>query len=190
MGTSANLKVGIPWPIAIRRLAGIARPSMPQPCDCPDRRAPWESFRREWWLRRSLPERGASCAVRRQLFLRIDDNYFSRSTTITPCPAGGAKRRCQTSLEMSPLAPSRRPRGFIHKIGFFLAAAGGRGGGKVGILVLDFHFSTAHNSRFFACLLFCLRHVTPAISTALPPSGFSWWRRPPPHSPSAWLSAC
>jgi hypothetical protein len=91
---------------------------------------------------------------------------------------------------MSPLAPSRRPRGFIHKIGFFLAAAGGRGGGKVGILVLDFHFSTAHNSRFFACLLFCLRHVTPAISTALPPSGFSWWRRPPPHSPSAWLSAC
>ena len=128
--------------------------------------------------------------VRRQLFLRIDDNYFSRSTTITPCPAGGAKRRCQTSLEMSPLAPSRRPRGFIHKIGFFLAAAGGRGGGKVGILVLDFHFSTAHNSRFFACLLFCLRHVTPAISTALPPSGFSWWRRPPPHSPSAWLSAC
>src|ERR1039458_7283247 len=131
----------------------------------------------------------ADC-VRRQLFLRIDDNYFSRSTTITPCPAGGAKRRCQTSLEMSPLAPSRRPRGFIHKIGFFLAAAGGRGGGKVGILVLDFHFSTAHNSRFFACLLFCLRHVTPAISTALPPSGFSWWRRPPPHSPSAWLSAC
>src|ERR1039457_1429672 len=107
-------------------------------------------------------------SVRRQLFLRIDDNYFSRSTTITPCPAGGAKRRCQTSLEMSPLAPSRRPRGFIHKIGFFLAAAGGRGGGKVGILVLDFHFSTAHNSRFFACLLFCLRHVTPAISTALP----------------------
>src|ERR1022692_4840423 len=128
--------------------------------------------------------------VRRQLFLRIDDNYFSRSTTITPCPAGGAKRRCQTSLEMSPLAASRRPRGFIHKIGFFLAAAGGRGGRKVGILVLDFHFSTAHNSRFFACLLFCLRHVTPAISTALPPSGFSWWRRPPPHSPSAWLSAC
>src|ERR1039457_5106964 len=128
--------------------------------------------------------------VRRQLFLRIDDNYFSRSTTITPCPAGGEKRRCQTSLEMSPLAPSRRPRGFIHKLGFFLAAAGGRGGGKVGILVLDFHFSTAHNSRFFACLLFCLRHVTPAISTALPPSGFSWWRRPPPHSPSAWLSAC
>src|ERR1039458_10231464 len=62
MGTSANLKVGIPWPIAIRRLAGIATPSMPQPCDCPDRRAPWESFRREWWLRRSLPERGASCA--------------------------------------------------------------------------------------------------------------------------------
>src|ERR1039457_5208040 len=94
--------------------------------------------------------RGADTIVRRQLFLRIDDNYFSRSTTITPCPAGGAKRRCQTSLEMSPLAPSRRPRGFIHKIGFFLAAAGGRGGGKVGILVLDFHFSTAHNSRFFA----------------------------------------
>src|ERR1022692_2850846 len=139
-----------------------------------------------------LPRRSGTTAttVRRQLFLRIDDNYFSRSTTITPCPAGGAKRRCQTSLEMSPLAPSRRPRGFIHKIGFFPAAAGGRGGGKVGILVLDFHFSTAHNSRFFACPLFCLRHVTPAISTALPPSGFSWWRRPPPHSPSAWLSAC
>src|ERR1022692_3908888 len=152
-----------------------------------------ERWRKSKVASSSAPNARGHCfikGVRRQLFLRIDDNYFSRSTTITPCPAGGAKRRCQTSLEMSPLAASRRPRGFIHKIGFFLAAAGGRGGGKVGILVLDFHFSTAHNSRFFACLLFCLRHVTPAISTALPPSGFSWWRRPPPHSPSAWLSAC
>jgi hypothetical protein len=29
----------------------------------------------------------------------------------------------------------------------------------VGILVLDFHFSTAHTSRFFSCLLFCLKQV-------------------------------
>src|SRR5712691_11282774 len=42
---------------------------------------------------------------------------------------------------------------------FLLAAAGCRGGGKVGILLLDFHFSTAHTSRFFSCLLFCLKHV-------------------------------
>src|SRR6266542_3452451 len=45
---------------------------------------------------------------------------------------------------------------------FLLAAAGCRGGGKVGILVLDFHFSIAHTSRFFPCLRFCLKQVSTA----------------------------
>ena len=42
-----------------------------------------------------------------------------------------------TSIEVSPFWPSETARVF------FLAAAGCRGGGKVGILLLDFHFSTA-----------------------------------------------
>src|ERR1700686_3144010 len=52
-----------------------------------------------------------------------------------------------TSIEVSPFWPSETARFF------FLAAAGCRGGGKVGILLLDFHFSSAHPQSGFLLLL-------------------------------------
>ena len=56
-----------------------------------------------------------SCPVQRQLFLRIDDNYFSRSTTITfsrlrsaATPGGQSRLRPGSSvLGMPPIDPSR-----------------------------------------------------------------------------------
>jgi hypothetical protein len=70
--------------------------------------------------------------VRRQLFFPVSDNYFSRSTTITPeAPRSGALRRRAVAL------PSAR----------FDFERGTRGGGKVGNPLLVFHFPTRPRRR-------------------------------------------
>ena len=60
-----------------------------------------------------VPQGAVISPVRRQLFLRLDDNYFSLSTTITPCPTCGAERRRQASLEMSLPSPPKTARGVL-----------------------------------------------------------------------------
>jgi hypothetical protein len=54
--------------------------------------------------------------VRRQLFLRIDDNYFSLSTTITFDPAG--RSAAAKPLRTVPASPPKTARAFFHKIVF------------------------------------------------------------------------
>ena len=139
--------------------------------------------------------------VRRQLFLRIDDNYFSRSTTITFWLLGGAERPPPGGGRSPPAAR------FL-----FLRSIYIRGGGKVGNLLLVFHFSIRPRRRSCGNVgispplgeiskglverggsLFLAFHAfhSPGISTAHAPSGFvPWHHAGPPPSPSAWFSAC
>ena len=75
----------------------------------------------------------ASTYVRRQLFLLLDDNYFSRSTTITPDLFGGREAPPRAGGEARP------------RLAFFFFCfereTTNRGGGKVENLLLVFHFS-------------------------------------------------
>src|ERR1039458_5781935 len=139
--------------------------------------------------------------VRRQLFLRIDDNTFSRSTTIPSYLLGGAERPPSGGGRSPPAARF-----------FSLRSIYIRGGGKVGNLLLVFHFSIRLRRRSCgnvgiappfggiskglverggSLLLAFHAFHSPGISTAHAPSGFvpSHHAGPSP-SPPAWFSAC
>ena len=145
---------------------------------------------------------GVTCHphVRRQLLLCIDDNYFSRINdnyflTLRRREAPAAGRRAK---------PARGPVLFLRSIYI-------RGGGKVGNLLLVFHFSIRPRRRSCgnvgispavgeipkglverggSLLLAFHAFHSPGISTALFPGVFGFGRRPQIHSASPWLSAC
>ena len=88
---------------------------------------PQQEHRDSWRLN---ADRGVARRVRRQLFLLLDDNYFSLSTTttlLTLKAARSARRRAEGEARPRP--------------GFSFRRKGIRGGGKVGNLLLVFHFS-------------------------------------------------
>jgi hypothetical protein len=62
--------------------------------------------------------------------------------------------------------PCRVCQAFCANGRFFPCAAGILGGGKVGILVLDFHFSTAHSFSFCLVFLAYKQQQTTAVDTA------------------------
>ena len=80
---------------------------------------------------------GSVPAVRRQLVFRIDDNYFSRSTTITFLTLS---RRTAPAVWRKGEA---RPRSWFSSF----RDKRNRGGGKVGNLLLVFHFSIRLHRR-------------------------------------------
>src|ERR1017187_4743433 len=168
--------------------------------------SPYPAFEEVWpdWERQVALGPGIALFgsfVRRQLFLPIDDNYFPRSTTITFGLLGGAKRPPPGG------GPSPPAAGFL-----FLRSIYIRGGGKVGNLLLVFHFSIRPRRRSCgnvgiappfgeiskglvesggSLLLAFPSFHSPGISTAHTPSGFAPWHHAgSPPSSSAWFSAC
>ena len=152
-------------------------------------------------LRQTTSLKNSAHTVRRQLFLRIDDNYFSRSTTITFCLFGGAKRSPPGGERSLPAARD-----------FFLRDKRIRGGGKGGKPALGFPLvhppsppelwkcgnlarswrdSQGARGKGGSLRLAFHAFLSPAISTAHAPFGFvpSLHAGAPP-SPSAWFSAC
>src|ERR1039457_2898986 len=145
--------------------------------------------------------RASRRGVRRQLFPRIDKNYLPGPTKI-PFGLLGAARRPPPGGGRSP--PAAR---FL-----FLRSIYIRGGGKVGNLLLVFHFSIRPRRRSCgnvgiappfgeiskglverggSLLLAFHAFHSPGISTAHTPSGFAPWHHAgSPPSSSAWFSAC
>jgi hypothetical protein len=82
--------------------------------------------------------------VRRQLFLRIDDNYFSLSGWLTKkCYRTGRCRWCSGAERCCDV----RRGDSLAAVGFWFSEISTRGGGKVGNLLLVFHFSIRPRRR-------------------------------------------
>jgi hypothetical protein len=149
-------------------------------------------------LRSTKPARKRPASVRRQLFLCIDDNYFSGSTTTTfsvPFGEGEARRRCflfsLSVREYLRLWESWKP-----VFGFPLfhqprRRSGGNGGISPAVGVI----SKGLVERVGSLLLAFRAFHRPVISTALLVVSFWFWHRPlhsfsPRFSVSLFFKAC